>query len=74
MQEAKYQPIDPICHKCGRGAETILHIIMKCEPQAEPEEVARRLGLTEGRDEGTWRETRQTLVTWENKTHKMSAE
>ena len=72
--KAKYQSIDPICQKCGREAETIPHIIMKCEPQAEPEEIARRLGLTEGGHGGTWRETRQTLVTWENETHRRSAE
>ena len=70
----KYQPIDPICQKCSGEAETIPHIIMKCEPQTTPEEIARKLGLTDGGDEGAWREMRQALVTCERETQRRSAE
>ena len=69
---SRYQQIDSLCVKCGRGKETIPHIIMKCLPhQDQAEELARRMDSTGEPDVSRWRDTKRTLETWEKETQRI---
>jgi exonuclease III len=68
---AKFENIDPHCSRCGVELETIPHILMKCGPHdPETEELARRMGFTEQRDEEAWEDARRTLEKWEKETRR----
>ncbi|XP_018495304.1 uncharacterized protein LOC108864347 [Galendromus occidentalis] len=68
----KYEPLDPLCTKCGREVETIPHIIMKCEPyHSETNELPRMLGLEGEGDDGTCEETKRTLEEWEDEARRI---